>query len=1338
MKNKLLFFLFFIVKFSQVTYSQVELYSTANPTVLTYTTLKGAFDAINAGTRTGTVFINITGNTSETLSAVLNASGSGSASYTSVLITPNGGGARTISGTIASNPIVDLNGADMVTIDGLNTGSSSLTISNLSTSNSANTSTIRLYRDATSNIITNCSILGSATMPSGTNGGNIFFSGNAVATGSDNNTISFCNIGPADGNSPSMGIYCGGTNTAGLTNTGNIFNNNNFFDIFLANGTSTMLESRTGTSDSTITNNKFYQSTPKVFTAGTTHATIFVQNTALGENFTITGNTIGYANSSGTGFYELSGSSAKFWGIHTNLLTAGVSSTISNNTISNISLTGVSSTGTDITGSPFVAIGIRAGQVTSNNNTIGSQASTGSLVFSSTGSADTDLYGMFNSSASNWIANNNSIGGITVTNTTATNTRFYFYPFRAENGTANSCTATGNIIGGTVANSIQNNSTSIVTQVTGMYTNDSAMIATSNIIRNLTVNAGTGASGSASAVGILIDQAGSALGHQLSKNTIYNISNTSTGSHQINGIYFNGNNSMANIVDSNFIYNLNSASTNSASTMNGILTSNGITTYSNNVIDIGVGVNTAIALYGIFELNNGTNNFWYNSIYVGGSPTSGTSNSYAFSSVRVTATRSYRNNIFWNARSNSGATSKNYIVRVGGASANPAGLTINNNVYYSTGTGSVFGLFNGVDRASLTDWRTAVGQDVDSFNEDPKYLDPTNTITPDLHIQASSCTNVVYTGALVGITVDYDNQARSATIPVIGADEVSNNSTIWKGTVWTNSAPTLTKAALIVGNYNSTTLSSIDACSLRINSPATLTITANKYVNIQTDLTVRTGATLDVLDQGSLVQIDDTGINTCPGSFFMRRTAFIKLQDYVYWSSPVTNFSVGSISTATPADKIWKWNPTVGNSNGGEGNWEYASGNMAGATGYIVRGPAGYSNSSNTAFTANFTGVPNNGIFSPTINRGNNTGAGSNGPNGILRTTNDDNWNLLGNPYPSAIGVNEFLAANSAIDGFVKIWTHATLPSTVASDPFYGDFISNYAATDYTTINSTGSTSGATDYKIASGQGFFVLMNPGTPVDGAGSATVTFNNAMRSSSFDNNQFFRNSNQKNRDLSRIWLDLVSPVETTRMLVGYVEGATQERDRLYDAITDYKSAQNFYSLINDEIMTIQGRSLPFQDNDKVNLGIKASANGEFKIAIAEVDGLFKKGNQNIFLEDKKENVIHNLTVSPYSFNANQGIDNNRFVLRYTNPTLTNNDFENLLESVFVNSNGNEIKIKSNVKNIKSYEIHDVLGRRLDLKKNINKNTATSSVEKNNQTLIVKIMLENGYEVIKKVIF
>ena len=61
-----------------------------------YLTLGAAFAAVNAGSHTGTIAVSIVGNTIETVTASLNASGTGSASYTSVTVTPSGGG-RTVT-----------------------------------------------------------------------------------------------------------------------------------------------------------------------------------------------------------------------------------------------------------------------------------------------------------------------------------------------------------------------------------------------------------------------------------------------------------------------------------------------------------------------------------------------------------------------------------------------------------------------------------------------------------------------------------------------------------------------------------------------------------------------------------------------------------------------------------------------------------------------------------------------------------------------------------------------------------------------------------------------------------------------------------------------------------------------------------------------------------------------------------------------------------------------------------------------------------------------------------------------------------------------------------------
>ena len=553
--------------------------------------------------------------------------------------------------------------------------------------------------------------------------------------------------------------------------------------------------------------------------------------------------------------------------------------------------------------------------------------------------------------------------------------------------------------------------------------------------------------------------------------------------------------------------------------------------------------------------------------------------------------------------------------------------------------------------------------------------------------------------------------ASNATIIGVGG-----SSTTWNGLTWSNGVPTSTSFATINGNYDTTVNGNIECCSLLVNTGFTLDIQDAEYVEIQYNLTVN--GTLNVLNNGSLVQVDDSGVNIGNVSY-QRSTTGVAL-DYVYWSSPVNGAN-------TPTGYIYTWSPTFANPNGGQGYWiGAASTAMQSGIGYIMR----------DVFSRNFVGVPRNGVFTPAISRGSNLGSGTAGPNGIMRTDTDDNWNLLGNPYPSAISINTFLTTNTNIDGFVRLWTHGTSPSTGISDPFYDNFVSNYTAGDYVAINGAGATSGpGTLSVVGGGQGFFVLMNAGA----ASSETVSFNNSMRDKGYSNSQFYKptNDNRVEVEKSRIWLDFTSPTrEVTRALVAYITDATNLRDRMYDAIADYKSAQNFYTLIGEDIFTIQGRA-SFIEEDKVSVGFKTSSTGTHSISIATVDGLFQRG-QNIYLEDKELNIIHDLRQSPYSFYAFSGVNNERFVLRYTDGRLNNEDDQFNNNGLFVISD-ESIQIVSNNLKIKNIEVFDVLGRSLVSKTNLDSNSVfVDEIVKSNNVLIVNIVLENDIKISRKVLF
>lgn len=571
---------------------------------------------------------------------------------------------------------------------------------------------------------------------------------------------------------------------------------------------------------------------------------------------------------------------------------------------------------------------------------------------------------------------------------------------------------------------------------------------------------------------------------------------------------------------------------------------------------------------------------------------------------------------------------------------------------------------------------------------------------------------------------------------------ITNKSKVWKGTTnndWNTASnwlpvgvPDANTCVVIPTGTTSKIMNTPDALAknLTVKAPTgNLELQTSKNLTVTDFIKVEAGATFNVRDNANLVQINDVA-NT--GNINMERIANIRSLDFVYWSTPVNSFSTSAISPLTAASNIYKWEPTtVTGYTSNFGNWAFANETMVLGKGYIVRGPSTYT-STLQDYTATFTGVPNNGSKTTSILRSTYTGAPYSGPTATLVTLNDDNWNLLGNPYPSSISADSFLSTNSAnLAGFIKIWTHGALPVS-AIDSFYEHYAYNYVSSDYITYNLLGGTVPGFDGYIPAGQGFFVLMNDAATT----SETVSFTNSMRNSSYRNDQFYRNSESNTKN--RIWIDLLdSNNVSTRTLLGYATNATDGFDNLYDAIAmGVKSKFELYSLIDSAEMKIQGKSLPFNQNDKILLGFSAPKNDTYTIAIASLDGLFKDKNQKIFLEDTYLKKTYDLTDAPYQFSADMGRFNDRFILKYSKKE--SGPDTSSLSDINV-STSTTINVKSNIYNITEVEIFDIQGKRLFNSENIgNKELEIIQLKPTLNVLLVKVTLENGEVQTKKIIY
>ena len=720
-----------------------------------YLTLKAAFDAINVGTHQGQITVWILGDTVETASAVLNANGTGGASYVALLMLPSG--ARTISGNLADN-LISLNGTNCVTIDGRNSNGNSLTVSNINTDQSFAT-TILLDNGAQFNTITNSTIRGSASAT-------IVFGSASATSGVNNNTISNNNIGPAGSSLPQHAIESIGLV---LPNAGNVINNNNIFDFF-GTGNLDVRGIMLGGSNTnwTISNNRIYQTAPRSFTfSGREYSGIWISS-GPSTFHTITGNVIGFASAGGTGTTIISGLDNIFRGIHVVTVSNSTPTLIQGNTISGIDHTTALAGG--FSGAAgFVAIETfnNAGLFNISNNVIGSLDGSSTIVVHAATGANWLIAGIRGNNTPD-IISGNQIGAISIQGTNPGSIAFTGIFHDSGANPATPVTVSNNVIGGPgPGGAITDTFSPSLGGVDsyGINVNNTYANVTGNIVRNMSI------AGNGTVRGIRLQQNGGVPGVAISQNLIHSLTNTSAPGN-VYGIQAELT-QQANRIERNFLHSFG-VTGNNRQIFGMYLPGNANMVVANNMIQLGFDpagnpITTNEDIEGIQDQNSGTREYYFNSVFIGGSIlVNANSDTMAFGNFS-SGTRTFKNNIFWNARSNAaGGTTKNYAIYVNGT---VSGLSSDYNDLYATGTNGYVGRTstNG-DLLTLAAWQAATAQDAHSISMNPQYINPTGDAnTVDLHILIGSpCVGAGIT--IPGITIDFDGELRPSP-PAIGADQ---------------------------------------------------------------------------------------------------------------------------------------------------------------------------------------------------------------------------------------------------------------------------------------------------------------------------------------------------------------------------------------------------------------------------------------------------------------------------------------------------------------------------------------------------------------------------------------
>ena len=528
-----------------------------------------------------------------------------------------------------------------------------------------------------------------------------------------------------------------------------------------------------------------------------------------------------------------------------------------------------------------------------------------------------------------------------------------------------------------------------------------------------------------------------------------------------------------------------------------------------------------------------------------------------------------------------------------------------------------------------------------------------------------------------------------------------SQTTTWTGASWDNGVPTITVDA-IISSGTCPILVDTEVKSIIIQDGAVLSVDENITLTIQDNIQVLGSGQFIVNNNASILQNNASAVNV--GNITYSRDAMPMRQfEFTYWGSPVAGQVLNVFSPLTLSDKFYSYNANVG-----VNNWVIENQNnvMTPGKGYAIRAPQGYT-STPQVFSGQFVGTPNNGNVSANV---------------VAFNPMLLNYNLLANPYPSAINVVT-LIDNSNL-GTLYFWTHN---SAIASNVFTSD---DYAIRTRTTGTAAVTGGTAPGIYVAAGQAFFASAGTTT--------TINFTNAMRVAG-NNSQFYRSA----QDLPLNYYFHLNMTNTLgafkQIAVGYQEDATNAYDFGSDALASTEGAIRFYSLIPSLSFGfgIQARAYPWLISDVIPLGYTTTQAGTFDIAIDHFDTFFT--DKNIFLEDTSNGTFHNLKNSAFTFTTAIGTFDTRFKIHYQDTSLSNDDFAGNENSVYVFKENNQPKIVSTKSNIASVVVYDMLGRIVFSKDNVNTSEVVlSNLIANNQALIIKTTLENNVTVAKKFIF
>ena len=545
----------------------------------------------------------------------------------------------------------------------------------------------------------------------------------------------------------------------------------------------------------------------------------------------------------------------------------------------------------------------------------------------------------------------------------------------------------------------------------------------------------------------------------------------------------------------------------------------------------------------------------------------------------------------------------------------------------------------------------------------------------------------------------------------------NSSTTYFDNANWSGNAPDPIRTQEVVigsGSNNPSITTEVNIGRLTVNSGAEIIVESGATLHVYYTLT--NNGTISVEDGGALIYHACNSPIAGSGTFDVKRTTPTYSQQYFYsyWSSPVVELDATPSTIFTDAPIIYSFVASEEDS-----DWAFnGATNLKPGVGYAIR-------SENTGGQLRtFSGKIIEGDVAVDVFYSSNFE--SEDPNNMWSTAGD---NLVGNPYSSAIDWDLVIADtdNSDIEGTVYFWNQNSVE------------VGDNNVSDYLQYNSTGGVTNTASGKIGTAQGFFVrTMNNGS---------ITFKTTHQIVA-NNTQFFKSSKSTDtKKEGRSWFTFTRGDKTNTLLVGFLEGATNSYDRLYDAPFDInQKSLGFYSILEEGQKTsIQGLPELTVNKKEVKLGYFVDEVGSYSIGIQEEH---INEDYNIYLIDTEKNVTTNLRKTAYSFSINVvGENSTRFRLEYIKKsdkssevesdekkTLSVEEIDTKFFKAYVDANKELIIEYLNLDDIEKVTLYNIQGRKVisfNVGQSKNISNLTSGI------YIIDIALADNLKISKKIV-